>query len=110
MHSHNAYYYPVLHFHPYETVSSIDSGYGGYPHRHILAGNTTVDLGSDVDNHVHFFEGVTTFDDGHVHRYRGVTGGPIPIPGGEHYHIFSGVTSFDDGHSHSYYGKTGPGI
>lgn len=47
-------------------------------------------------NHIHQYEGVTTYDDGHTHRYYGYTGGAIPTYGG-HVHYYGGYTTFDDG-------------
>ena len=55
---------------------------------------------------MHYYEGTTTFNDGHVHYYSGWTGPPIPLPDGSHYHEFSGQTTYDDGHIHYYRGIT----
>jgi hypothetical protein len=51
---------------------------------------------------------ITTFDDGHRHEIRGVTGSAIPVPGGGHIHQFEGETSIDGdpSHEHSYSGRT----
>jgi hypothetical protein len=56
--------------------------------------------------HVHHFAGVTSFDDGHTHRYAGTTD---PAPSGvPHTHRYDTVTSLDDGHTHTIRGVTGP--
>ena len=58
--------------------------------------------------HSHQFKGVTSFEDGHRHQIRGVTGLSIPLPNGSHYHEFSGVTSVagTSPHRHRYSGRT----
>ncbi|MFC4769392.1 YmaF family protein [Effusibacillus consociatus] len=90
-----------IHFHEYATRTAVAKG-----HTHLMGGATSADPGG-VDEHVHAYDGVTTFDHGHVHRFRGVTGPAIPLPGGGHTHEFAGETSFADGHTHAYYGRTG---
>jgi hypothetical protein len=40
------------HRHPYSTKTSIDRG-----HRHVMRGVTFIDPGSNMDNHVHSYEG-----------------------------------------------------
>jgi len=58
--------------------------------------------------HTHPFQGVTSFDVGHNHRYAGTT---QPAPSGvPHVHGYYAVTSFDDGHTHIIQGTTGPAI
>jgi hypothetical protein len=67
---------------------------------------TSTDAGG-LDQHVHYFNGVTTLNDGHTHKYVGITGPAVPIQGG-HVHLISGVTSFDDHHIHYYGNYTEP--
>lgn len=58
--------------------------------------------------HVHPFSGVTSYDDGHVHRYMGVT---EPAPTGvPHVHRYFTVTTVDQGHTHAIQGVTGPAV
>ncbi|MDQ0214401.1 hypothetical protein J2S13_000797 [Oikeobacillus pervagus] len=58
--------------------------------------------------HVHEFKGVTSYDDGHDHRYAGTT---EPAPSGvQHTHRYFTFTSFNDGHRHQVKGVTGPAI
>jgi len=58
--------------------------------------------------HSHFYNGRTTLNDGHVHRYSGVTSSDPDVPG--HIHYMVGETTFDDGHIHRYTLQTSPGI
>ena len=58
--------------------------------------------------HSHNFGGETTFNDGHVHGYRGTTSLNPNFPG--HIHSMMGDTTFNDGHIHRYLLSTGPGI
>jgi hypothetical protein len=96
--------YSTYHRHPYSTETSISQR-----HRHLMRGVTSINPGSNIDNHVHSYEGNTSFVNGHVHYYRGVTGPAIPLPGGGHTHEFAGETALADGHIHSYRGRTGMG-
>jgi hypothetical protein len=58
--------------------------------------------------HVHAFEGVTSFDEGHVHEYVGVTqSAQTGVPHVHHYHS---ETSFNNGHTHIIAGVTGPDV
>ncbi|GIM46665.1 hypothetical protein DNHGIG_22140 [Collibacillus ludicampi] len=58
--------------------------------------------------HVHDFSGITSFDVGHRHGYKGVT---EPAPSGvPHIHAYATETTFDDGHTHFIRGRTGPAI
>ncbi|MCL6548958.1 MAG: YmaF family protein [Alicyclobacillus sp.] len=58
--------------------------------------------------HTHSYQGVTSFDVGHRHRYAGVT---APAPGGvQHTHTYEAETTLDDGHTHFIRGRTGPAI
>jgi len=58
--------------------------------------------------HSHRFMGRTTFNDGHVHGYSGMTSLNPNIPG--HMHYITGETTFEDGHIHRYSLQTGPSI
>ncbi len=58
--------------------------------------------------HVHQFGGVTSYDDGHVHEYAGVTeAAPTGVP---HVHRYHTATSVNHGHTHVIQGVTGPAI
>lgn len=58
--------------------------------------------------HRHDFAGVTSFDNGHQHRYAGTT---EPAPSGlPHTHRYMAITSTNDGHRHEIRGVTGPAI
>lgn len=58
--------------------------------------------------HTHRYNGVTTYDSGHVHEYSGETSADPDYQG--HVHYMTGVTTYDDGHNHSYRIQTGPAI
>jgi hypothetical protein len=58
--------------------------------------------------HSHNFRGVTTFNDGHVHRYGGMTSSDPNVRG--HTHSMAGETTYNDGHIHRYSLQTGPEI
>ncbi|RYL94293.1 hypothetical protein EWI07_05550 [Sporolactobacillus sp. THM7-4] len=60
--------------------------------------------------HTHRYFTFTSFDDGHRHEIRGVTGPAVPLPDGGHYHEFSGTTTVNGAtpHSHKYAGNTSP--
>ncbi|WP_047154749.1 YmaF family protein [Aneurinibacillus tyrosinisolvens] len=92
-----------VHRHNYSIMTSYSQN-----HAHQMHGVTSADPG-DIDNHVHYYEGMTTFMDGHVHYYRGMTGPAIPLPSGGHIHEFAGRTSYNDMHTHNYHGRTGAG-
>ena len=63
-------------------------------------------MGGEYD-HIHYYEGETTKDDGHRHKICYCTGPAMPAACGcGHYHYFYGVTSCDDGHTHYYRGMT----
>lgn len=58
--------------------------------------------------HVHPFSGETSYEDGHVHQYAGVT---EPAPTGvPHVHRYYTVTTMNDGHTHVIQGVTGQAI
>ncbi len=73
----------------------------------MMSGSTSTQYGSDWASHVHYYEGMTSFDDGHVHYYSGWTSPPVMLPDGRHYHEFSGQTTLNDRHIHDYRGRTG---
>jgi len=58
--------------------------------------------------HSHYFRGVTSYNDGHIHRYSGTTSQDRDTPG--HVHTMTGETTFEDGHVHSYSLMTGAPI
>jgi len=58
--------------------------------------------------HSHRFMGRTTFNDGHIHEYSGITSVNLNSPG--HIHYMAGETTFEDGHIHRYSLQTGPSI
>ena len=58
--------------------------------------------------HVHPFSGVTSYDDGHVHRYAAVT--EPAQTGVPHVHRYYTETSVNDRHIHVIQGVTGPAI
>ncbi|MFZ5644852.1 MAG: YmaF family protein [Bacillota bacterium] len=62
-----------------------------------------------VVGHVHAYRGRTSFDEGHLHRFEGISTRSV---GGvdAHVHRLIGTTTFDDGHIHNYNITTGPGI
>jgi hypothetical protein len=91
-----------LHVHQYSTETTINNG-----HSHFVQGTTTP--ANFTMDHVHYYEGNTTFV-GHVHHFSGDTGPPIYLNDGTHYHEFSGTTTFNDGHVHYYSGFTGRNI
>lgn len=59
--------------------------------------------------HDHAHEGFTSYEAGHTHPHVGVSGPPLPGPGG-HIHYIEDVTVFESGHLHPYKGYTGPVI
>ena len=88
-----------FHAHQYSTETTINDG-----HSHMVQGTTA--LANNTMEHVHYYEGTTTYV-GHVHHFSGYTGRPIYMADGTHYHEFSGTTTFNDGHVHNYSGYTG---
>lgn len=58
--------------------------------------------------HSHSYSGATTYNDGHIHHYGGVT--DKALSGVPHNHCMKGITTFNDNHEHSYVTKTGPAI
>ncbi len=50
--------------------------------------------------HTHEYKGVTTYANGHVHLFSGVSGVSPNVPG--HTHTIAGQTAVSDGHSHPY--------
>lgn len=67
-----------------------------------------------MDMHTHEFQGsfmlAEECDDRHNHRFAGVTGKAIMLPGGNHTHEFFTNSDFFDEHYHQLEGETGPGI
>lgn len=58
--------------------------------------------------HSHSYSGVTTYNQGHVHHYGGVTcKAPSGVP---HCHKMNGITTFNNGHEHKYVTETGPAM
>lgn len=58
------------------------------------------------DSHVHPYFNRTSFDVGHYHRMKRLTG-PSVYAGAGHFHRMSGRTTVDEGHSHHYANPTG---
>ncbi|RXM57327.1 YmaF family protein [Clostridium tetani] len=61
-----------------------------------------------MSQHSHSYSGTTTYNDGHIHHYGGVT--DKALSGVPHTHCIKGVTTFNDCHEHSYVTRTGPAI
>lgn len=68
----------------------------------------------DEQRHVHEFLGSVRLaeleEDPHNHRFAGVTGQAIPIPGGNHIHKLETNTDFYEDHFHKIFDETGPAI
>jgi len=61
-----------------------------------------------MPQHSHSYSGTTTYDQGHIHHYGGITSkAPSRVP---HDHRMKGVTTFNRDHDHSYTTKTSPAI
>lgn len=61
-----------------------------------------------MPEHSHSYSGTTTYSQGHVHHYGGVTDrAPSGVP---HNHYMEGDTTFNHGHHHDYVTRTGPAI
>jgi hypothetical protein len=58
--------------------------------------------------HTHNYNGVTSINNRHDHRYSGRTGREPDTMG--HTHVMEGNTTTDSGHSHFYQIRTGPAI
>ncbi|WP_084331129.1 YmaF family protein [Ruminiclostridium cellobioparum] len=50
-------------------------------------------------------EGVTSYNNGHIHYYTDYTGPAVYIDGG-HYHNYMGETQVADRHTHRFSGRT----
>ena len=50
--------------------------------------------------HSHRFKGVTTYVDGHLHLFSGISSVSPNVPG--HRHFITGITTFNFAHSHPY--------
>ncbi|MFC0215777.1 YmaF family protein [Paenibacillus chartarius] len=88
-----------------DSGDSSNSGNSGSKHSHKLY--ITSWNGRAVP-HIHQFEGVTSLDVGHNHRYVGLTF--LAATGVQHVHSYYAETSIDDGHAHIIQGTTGPAI
>jgi YmaF family len=89
---------PCYHVHPYILYTRVDEC-----HRPIMRGITSP--AQDTPGHKHEYEGVTSCNDGHTHRYRGCTDRPEYMCNG-HVHNFCGKTSCEEEHRHRYEGTT----
>lgn len=56
--------------------------------------------GVTLSMHTHYYEGMTSYNDGHSHYYSGTTSPSEDFPG--HTHTMAGYTTVDDGHNHQY--------
>ncbi|NGP44254.1 hypothetical protein G4V62_04540 [Bacillaceae bacterium SIJ1] len=107
----------VAHTHSFLIKSSTNEG-----HCHDLKAYLFAVNGSNEDEHIHTFKGVTSFTKGHEHIFNGQTGPPIPLPNGGHVHEVKGVVEKNGtnedvsvaydffkkaNHQHSYKGFTG---
>lgn len=45
-----------------------------------------------MDRHTHYYTGITSFENGHFHRYYGISGPAIPRSDGTHYHEIKETT------------------
>lgn len=90
------------HTHGYFFQTSFDDA-----HCHGMQGmtNTGVPYGT---SHVHYYQGVTSRDNGHVHYYNGVSAPAIYLPNGSHIHYHSGMTEVAHHHIHRYAGNDTP--
>ncbi|MHC1682548.1 MAG: YmaF family protein [Clostridiaceae bacterium] len=61
-----------------------------------------------MPKHSHSFSGTTTYDQGHIHHYGGVTS--IEEGGVPHVHEIEDFTTYNRGHQHPYTTRTGPAI
>jgi len=71
-----------------------------------MVGSTSYEIPSGI-SHYHYYRGLTTVDNAHVHGFSGITGLAIPLAGGGHTHEYQGPTTFDFGHRHFYRALTG---
>lgn len=61
-----------------------------------------------MPQHSHSYSGATTYNQGHIHHYGGITSkAPTGVP---HDHGMRGVTTFNNGHEHNYVTETSPAI
>ncbi|WP_273131178.1 YmaF family protein [Bacillus weihaiensis] len=58
-------------------------------HYHYIEGFTKTVNGNGLDRHVHAFQGITSNQGKHYHRFYSVTGPAIPLEDGGHYHEIS---------------------
>ncbi|MFY4773976.1 YmaF family protein [Metabacillus sp. RGM 3146] len=73
------------HLYAFETLNAED-------HFHIINRFTKPVNGDSYDAHIHYYSGITSFNNGHYHRFYGETGPAIPREDGSHYHEIYGVT------------------
>jgi len=68
----------------------------------------------DEQTHDHEYEGSVKIaearTDPHNHRFAGVTGEAVPLPGGSHFHKLENRTDFYEDHFHHMADRTGPAI
>ncbi|WP_226668367.1 YmaF family protein [Metabacillus litoralis] len=64
-------------------------------HFHFIEGFTRMVNGHALDQHVHLYRGITSFENKHYHRFYGKTGPAIPLKDGGHYHIFENRTYYN---------------
>lgn len=58
--------------------------------------------------HSHSYCGITTYDEGHIHNYGGITDkAPSGVP---HTHSMKGKTTYNFDHDHDYESRTGSAI
>lgn len=58
--------------------------------------------------HSHSFSGSTTYEQGHIHHYGGIT--DKETSGVPHIHHIEEITTYNNEHSHPYSTRTGPAI
>jgi hypothetical protein len=61
-----------------------------------------------MSHHSHSYFGMTTYQDGHIHHYGGITSNEES--GVPHTHTFEGETTYKDDHDHKYETRTGLSI
>lgn len=61
-----------------------------------------------MPQHSHSYSGATTYNQGHIHHYGGITS--KAQSGVPHKHSMRGITTFTDGHEHNYVTETSPAM
>jgi hypothetical protein len=74
-----------------------------FGHNHYLY---TIDNNRNI--HYHFLSGITSYNDGHSHKYEGQSDVSPNTVG--HIHYYSFYTSYENRHTHLIYGDTGPAV